>query len=89
MNNGIIFIAGVYGVGKSTLCDKVSKQINIPDFSAGDMISKVNGETYGVNKAVKDKKSNQNILVNEVKEKLKKTETFMLTGHFCIFPRTA
>ena len=44
---GTIFVAGTYGVGKSTLCNKLSTALKIPDFSAGDLISAVNGETYG------------------------------------------
>lgn len=39
----IIFVAGTYGVGKNTLCHKLSKAINIPDYSAGNLISAVNG----------------------------------------------
>ena len=66
---GTIFVAGTYGVGKSTLCNELSTALKIPDFSAGDLISAVNGETYGANKAVRDKDANQNILA----------------GHFCIF----
>ena len=43
---GVIFVAGIYGVGKSTLCEKLSKELKIPFYSSGDLISKVNGELY-------------------------------------------
>ena len=82
---GTIFIAGTYGVGKSTLCSKLSTALKIPDFSAGDLISAVNGETYGANKAVRDKDANQNILASQVKQLLKSTPSIILAGHFCIF----
>lgn len=85
MKNGIIFIAGVYGVGKSTLCKKLEEHLNIPAFSAGDLISEINGECYGANKAVKDKSANQNILIAAAKNKLTQTPTILLAGHFCIF----
>lgn len=52
MRDGIVFVAGIYGVGKSTLCEKLGHSIGIPCFSAGDLISALNGETYGRNKAV-------------------------------------
>lgn len=29
---GTIFVAGTYGVGKSTLCNKLSTALKIPDF---------------------------------------------------------
>lgn len=84
---GTIFIAGVYGVGKSTLCDRLAKIIDIPSYSAGDLISQVNGEIYGANKAVENKYSNQDILAVAVDEKLKHSSTILLAGHFCIFDR--
>lgn len=82
---GTIFVAGTYGVGKSTLCNKLSKVLNIPDYSAGDLISMVNGESYGANKIVSDKVINQNILALQVKGLLKATPNILLAGHFCIF----
>ena len=35
---GVIFVAGIYGVGKSTLCEKLSKELKIPFYSSGDLI---------------------------------------------------
>ena len=82
---GTIFVAGTYGVGKSTVCNKLSTALKIHDFSAGDLISAVNGETYGANKAVRDKDANQNILASQVKQLLRSTPSILLAGHFCIF----
>ena len=88
MEKGVIFIAGTYGVGKSTLCDKLCRKLNIPAFSAGDLISEINGETYGKNKVVKNKIANQNILISAVEKKLSLYPTFLLAGHFCIFDKS-
>jgi len=82
-----IFLAGVYGVGKSTLAEKLSSSSGIPCFSAGDLISKVNGEKYGSNKVVVDKNKNQDILAACVSEILQKSEAIILAGHFCIVNR--
>lgn len=57
-----IFLAGIYGVGKSTLAERISATTGLPCFSAGDLISRVNGEKYGANKFVTDKEKNQDIL---------------------------
>lgn len=84
---GTFFVAGVYGVGKSTLCEQLSVDLNIPSFSAGDLISQVNGEQYGANKAVSDKSENQDILAVEVQQLLLKHSKILLAGHFCIFNR--
>ena len=64
MGKGIYFFAGIYGVGKSTLCQKLSQITSIPFYSAGDLISEINGEIYGASKAVKDKNKNQDILIS-------------------------
>lgn len=84
---GVIFVAGVYGVGKSTLCKALSQILKLPFYSASDLISKVNREKYGTNKAVKDKFYNQEILINEINKKLNKYPTILLAGHFCIFDK--
>lgn len=81
---GTIFIAGIYGVGKSTLCQQLSEQLKVPAFSAGDLISAINGERYGANKVVADKENNQNILALQVKKLLKASPRILLAGHFCI-----
>lgn len=83
VENTIIFFAGIYGVGKSTLCQKISDKLKIPYYSAGDLISKVNGEIYGRNKVVTDKDKNQMILIDSVHNKLEQS-SFILDGHFCI-----
>lgn len=81
---GTIFLAGIYGVGKSTLANKLSAYTGIASFSAGDLISKRNGEQYGSNKIVKDKDKNQDILADCVSEILLEAERVILAGHFCI-----
>ena len=84
---GVIFVAGVYGVGKSTLCKQLSEVTQIPCYSASDLISKVSGEQYGANKAVANKFNNQDILAIEVHKQLKIQPRLLLAGHFCIFTK--
>lgn len=86
---GTIFVAGVYGVGKSTICQNLSQLTSIPCYSAGDLISEVNGEIYGANKAVKDKTQNQDILITAVEQKLHSVSSIILAGHFCIFDNSS
>ena len=84
---GTFFVAGAYGVGKTTMCQGLASLLQISSFSAGDLISKVNGESYGVNKVVKDKNDNQRILEFEVSHLLDSHNRILLTGHFCIFDK--
>ncbi|CDE73165.1 putative uncharacterized protein [Acidaminococcus sp. CAG:917] len=89
LKKSTIFIAGVYGTGKSTMCSALSKMLHIPAFSAGDLISSINGEKYGANKTVTDKDGNQALLVERVQQLFKKYERIILAGHFCIFNANA
>lgn len=82
---GVIFVAGTYGVGKSTLCNALSRELHIPAYSAGDLISSVNGESYGANKVVTDKDHNQQILSQQISHLLITNSKILLAGHFCIF----
>lgn len=82
---GVIFVSGVYGVGKSTLCGKLAKKLGLSTCSASELISTINGEEYGANKAVRDKNVNQKILIEAIEDKLNDNDCFILAGHFCLF----
>lgn len=84
MFSGVCFVGGIYGVGKNTLCQQISQRLNVPFYSAGDLISCVNGEQYGSSKVVADKFLNQKILISEVNKKLRCNKSLLLAGHFCI-----
>ncbi|MBR3377238.1 MAG: AAA family ATPase [Mogibacterium sp.] len=84
---GVYFVAGVYGVGKSTLCDSISKELGIPHVSASEVISCNTGEQYGKRKYVTNANRNQQVLINEIQRIQKSTPQIILSGHFCIFDR--
>lgn len=85
MKKKVYFISGAYGVGKTTICTKISKIINVPYFSASDLISKTIGEKYGSNKEVKNKNLNQWVLIDAVNNILEIDNSILLSGHFSIF----
>lgn len=82
-----IFIAGVYGTGKSTMCSVLSEMLHIPAFSAGDLISATNSEQYGVNKAVSDKNKNQLLLAERVRQLTQKNKKNHPCWAFLYFQR--
>ena len=85
MKKSTIFIAGVYGTGKSTICTALSEKLHLPAFSAGDLISSINGEQYGSKKAVVDMDHNQLLLAERMRELNQEYSKVILAGHFCIF----
>lgn len=87
LEQGVYFITGSYGVGKTTMCQQLSKAFGLPYFSASELISLKNNEVYGANKAVKNKEENQHILSREIEQKLLKYPTFFLNGHTTIFKK--
>ena len=57
-----IFVAGVYGVDKEYLCNKISNFYGIKKFSASQLISNINNENYVKNKSVKNIGSKSKII---------------------------
>lgn len=87
MNREVIFVVGAYGVGKTTLCNKLSRKVKIPSYSASDLISPKVREVYGAQKSVTNKEKNQQALIQAVKELPNNEHKILLSGHFCIFNR--
>lgn len=85
MRDGVIFLAGIYGTGKTTVGKELSVRLSIPCFQASELIAEHNGEHYGITKHVKDVRNNQDILAEVVADLRAQHSAFLLTGHFAIF----
>ena len=84
--NNIIFIAGIYGIGKDYLVSKTASKFDIIKYSASDIISQAVGEKYGSNKYITDKNANQDALIEFFKNR-DNNKLVLLTGHFCILDK--
>lgn len=82
--NNIIFIGGVHGVGKTTLCNYLFSKLYIKNYSCSGLISKLNSEKINDNKRVSNVEENQDILLQAKREYLNKEEIYILDGHFCL-----
>ena len=58
----IHFFGGIHGVGKTFLCKRLSSQLSIKHFSAGELIN----QGIQKNKEVKSINSNQNVIINSM-----------------------
>ncbi|MCK8098934.1 ATP-binding protein [Bacillus sp. 2CMS4F] len=79
-----IFLAGVHGVGKSTLASKLESLIDIECISISDLIRRAGKKIPISEKNTAGISGNQELWKNEL-YKLNLKKTFMLLdGHFCL-----
>ena len=79
----IIFIGGIHGVGKGTLCRKVCNELNLRHLSASEVL-KWEEISEKENKLVKDFSFTQNRLINNLQQLVKENERYVLDGHYCL-----
>lgn len=84
MDKTIFFIAGIHGVGKSTLCKKISERHSIPHYSASELIKKVRSEAFSSDKIARNVGKNQDFLITAINEFVPE-QAIILDGHFCLF----
>ena len=82
--NNLIFIGGIHGAGKGTICNKICKKTNMVHLTASEIlkwreISKIE------NKDVENIQSTQDILITGLRNLIKEGEIYLLDGHFCLF----
>jgi adenylate kinase len=79
----IIFIGGIHGVGKGTLCEKVCNDLNLRHLSASEVL-KWEEISEKENKLVKDFTLTQNRLITNLQQIIKENERYVLDGHYCL-----
>ena len=79
-----IFISGVHGVGKGTICGKLSSYIGCQHYSASDLIRSVKNTEIDNNKIVIDADENQDYLITALENLNIETDCIIVDGHFCL-----
>ena len=77
----LIFISGIHGVGKSTLCGELNKVVDMSTTSCSDIIK--SNSTYIENSKVVDKADLNQIALLVGLDKLRDND-LLLDGHFCL-----
>lgn len=80
----MIFIAGVHGVGKSTLTKRIEKELGIRCYRASDLIETGGNRKMPGNKEIWDIDDNQKVLEQEIHMVVNEQEMSVLEGHFCL-----
>lgn len=84
MFKNIIFIGGIHGVGKSTICQHICSELNMEYLSASELLKwkDINGDSK--NKKVKDISDTQNRLIIGLENTIQKDKFYLLDGHYCL-----
>lgn len=84
MFNGITFIGGIHGVGKSTICQNICRELNLEYLSASEILKwkEINEDSY--NKRVKNIPDTQFRLILGLQNTIQNGRHYLLDGHYCL-----
>ncbi len=84
----IVFVGGIHGVGKSTLCKRISSNLNLGYLLASKLISdykdKITENHLDCDKFVANLNENQDILIQAVNEMAQPSQKYIMDGHFTL-----
>lgn len=83
----LVFVGGIHGVGKTTICRKFSNNYNLTYLSASEIISKVKKEEFTKSKKIDNIDENQNLLIDALNEYPLTDGWIILDGHFCLLDK--
>lgn len=84
IDRNIIFVGGIHGVGKTTLCKMISEELFLKHYSSSELISNLKNENLDKNKKVSNVIENQNILLESINKYFDNSQYNLLDGHFCL-----
>ncbi len=82
-NKNIIFIGGIHGVGKGTICSDISLNTGLIHLTASQILKWVEISKKD-NKLVENITSTQERLINGLNNLIKKDKEYIIDGHFCL-----
>lgn len=83
VSNNIIFIGGIHGVGKGTVCKEIVSRTNLVHITASEILNWKEISDID-NKLVANISKTQERLVQGLKKLIKKDVQYLLDGHFCL-----
>ena len=84
MLSNVVFIGGVHGVGKSTICQHICRELNMEYLSASELLKWKDINEDEKNKKVEDIPFTQNRLITGLKNRLQEDKSYLLDGHYCL-----
>jgi adenylate kinase len=84
MLGNIIFIGGIHGVGKSTICQHICRELNMEYLSASEILKWKDINEDVKNKKVENIPFTQDRLITGLKNTLQEDKNYLLDGHYCL-----
>lgn len=85
MKGNIVFIGGIHGVGKGTLCKSIASELGIIHLTASEVLKWSDFTTDSTDKHVADISATQDRLLLNLEKIVQPEQTYLLDGHFCLF----
>ncbi len=82
-NKNIVFIGGIHGVGKGTICKEISNESGLIHLTASQVL-KWNEISKSDNKLVDNISTTQERLILGLKNLIEKDKQYLLDGHYCL-----
>jgi adenylate kinase len=79
----LIFVGGIHGAGKGTLCKKICDDLNLKHLSASEVL-KWEEISEKEEKLVEDFSFTQIRLIDNLQQIVKEEEKYLLDGHYCL-----
>ena len=89
MFDNIIFMGGIHGVGKSTICQHICRELDMEYLSASELLNWGDINDDAKNKKVKDIPYTQNRLIVGLSNTIQKGHFYLLDGHYCLLNEKA
>lgn len=80
----LIFIGGIHGVGKTTICNEIVSTYSLDFYSASDIIANSKKEQFSSSKLIPDIEDNQFYLIDGIKNTKSVHQYSLLDGHLCL-----
>lgn len=82
--NNVVFVGGIHGVGKSSLCKNICRELNIQYLSASALLKWNELNEDPKNKKVESIPDTQTRLIFGLQKAVKENDYYLLDGHYCL-----
>ena len=84
----LFFLAGVHGVGKTTIGSRIAQKFNYSFFASSELIKQELDIEYASDKKIDKAEYTQDALLMQLKEIKKNNCKIILDGHFCLVDKS-